>query len=79
MIFNKCVRCGAFFSTEDSVCPNCKPKDEFDKASLQNFIANNEIPTNTKDLAFQSGISEKNVNRFLNTKEFSNLKNNFKL
>ena len=31
MEFNRCSRCGAFFMTENNICPNCEPKDNCDK------------------------------------------------
>ena len=38
MKFNKCVRCGAFFSSEDNVCPNCKSKDQVDMSTVKNYM-----------------------------------------
>ena len=38
MKFNKCIRCGSFFTTEDAVCPNCITKDEMEKDNLKRFI-----------------------------------------
>ena len=73
MQFNKCERCGCFFTSNDSVCPNCVSKDEIDKMSLKTFLLNNDIPKNAEDLAYKSGISVKNINRFLSTDEFSDL------
>lgn len=77
MKFNKCVRCGAFFASEDCVCPNCLGKDEVDKSSLRNYLQNNEMPNSVESLAFSSGISLKNITRFLDTQEFSSLKQSF--
>ena len=77
MNFNKCVRCGCFFSSTDLVCPNCKTKDEVDKNSLRNYLENNDIPENAESLAFYSGINIKDINRFLDSKEFLDLKNTF--
>ena len=77
MNFNKCVRCGCFFTSQDLVCPNCKSKDEVDKLSLQSYLDNNDIPNNPEDLASLSGISVKNINRYLEMQEFSNLKEKF--
>jgi hypothetical protein len=77
MKFNKCERCGCFFASEDSICPNCKSKDEVDKLSLKTYLANNDMPKNADTLAFYSGVSIKNINRFLKTKEFSSLKKSF--
>lgn len=77
MKFNKCVRCGSFFASEDSVCPNCYHKDEIDKSSIKKFLANNEMPQNAEELSFYSGVAIKNINRYLQTKEFSGLKKSF--
>ena len=77
MNFNKCVRCGCFFTSQDLVCPNCKSKDEVDKLSLQSYLDNNDIPNNPEDLASLSGISVRNINRYLEMQEFSNLKEKF--
>ena len=77
MKFNRCVRCGSFFSSEDCICPNCQAKDEIDKLSIRNYLANNDTPESIELLSLQSGVSLKNVNRYLNTKEFSDIKNIF--
>lgn len=78
MNFKTCIRCGCFFSSDDSLCPNCKAKDEVDKNSLKNFLANNDIPNNCESLSYMSGVSLKNINRFIETKEFSSLKDSLK-
>ena len=77
MKFNKCVRCGSFFASEDNVCPNCQAKDKVDKLALKNYLANNDIPDNIESLAFNSGVSLKNVNRYIQNKDFPELKNTF--
>ena len=77
MNFKTCMRCGCFFSSNDLVCPNCKTKDEIDKTSIKKYLENNDIPENAESLSFLSGVSVKNINRFLETKEFSSLKNSF--
>lgn len=77
MKFNKCIRCGCFFSSEDSICPNCETKDEVDKMSIRNYLASNDVPESIEVLAMHSGVSLKNVNRYLNTKEFSDIKKIF--
>lgn len=77
MKFNKCVRCGSFFASDNNVCPNCQSKDEIDKLSLKNYIANHDIPDNIEMLALNSGVSLKNVNRYLQTNDFSDIKKSF--
>lgn len=79
MKFSKCVRCGCFFESNDTVCPNCKLKDEIDKKTIRNFILNNDLPKNAASLAYQSGVSIKNLNRYLNSKDFSSLKDAFEI
>ena len=77
MNFKTCMRCGCFFSSEDLVCPNCRAKDEVDKKSIRNYLQKNDTPKNAESLSFYSGVSIKNINRFLETKEFFDLKNSF--
>lgn len=77
MNFNKCLRCGCFFSSEDQVCPNCQTKDEVDKKLIRNFLANNDVPESAESLAFQSGVNIKNINRFIQSQEFASLKDSF--
>ena len=43
MELNKCKRCGAFFATQDSVCPNCRPKDLSDVYKLKSFLQENDL------------------------------------
>lgn len=77
MKFNKCVRCGCFFASENDVCPNCEKKDNVDKSFLKNYLENNDLPQNAESLAFKSGVSIKNINRYMNSNEFSYLKKSF--
>ena len=39
MNLNKCERCGCFFATQNSVCPNCQSKDESDINQLKTFLS----------------------------------------
>lgn len=73
MKFNKCSRCGCFFSSKDDVCPSCKSKDEIDKNTLKNYLDNSEdIPKLSIDnLAFYSGVESKNITRYMQSNEFS--------
>jgi len=42
MEFNKCSRCGAFYTTSNNVCPNCEPKDNCDQLKLRTFLEEKE-------------------------------------
>ena len=78
MNFNRCMRCGCFFTTNDSVCPNCKTKDQYDMANIRNYLNINDTPSNIEKLAYDSGVSVKNLSRLLNDNELKDIKNIFK-
>ena len=73
MELNKCARCGAFYVSDNSVCPNCKPKDTAEVSKLKNFLAENDCPNSIENLACSTGISVKNLNRFLEQDDFSDI------
>ena len=70
MEFNKCKRCGAFFVSNNAVCPNCEPKDNLELSKLKGFLAENDCPNSIESLATSTGISVKNLNRFLTQEDF---------
>ena len=65
MNLNKCERCGCFFASKNSVCPNCESKDENDINQLKNFLNDSDSSVTVESLAFSTGVSLKNVNRLL--------------
>lgn len=71
MNFNKCNRCGCFFMTDSDVCPNCQPKDQHEMNQLKNFLEENTNKINIDNLSASTGISVKNLNRFLAEEQFS--------
>ncbi len=71
MDLNRCKRCGAFFISNDCVCPNCKTKDISDLAKLETFLQENDLPSSIDALASDTGISAKNLNRFISENDFS--------
>lgn len=70
MNVNRCERCGCFFTSESHVCPNCTKKDNFDKIALKNYLEQTEEMPSVYDMCMQTGISEKNMIRFLQLDEF---------
>lgn len=65
MEFKKCVRCGSFFVTDGDVCQNCMPKDRLEHLKFQNYIDNN-LQDTADTISLNTGISIRNVNRYLN-------------
>jgi len=47
---NRCSRCGCFFVGNDTVCYNCVPYDNNDRAKLTDFCQGNEEVTYEKIL-----------------------------
>lgn len=70
MELNKCKRCGAFFVSNHCVCPNCEPKDTMELSKLKGFLKENDCPNSIDLLASHTGISAKNLNRFLEQEDF---------
>ena len=65
MEFNKCSRCGNFFISNDDVCPKCKTKDNWEFETFKTYIEENGINENLDVLSSETGITVKNLNRFL--------------
>lgn len=72
MEFNKCSRCGNFFISNDEVCPKCKTKDTLEFETFKNYVEKNGVNENLDILSNETGISVKNLNRFLNYSAYNN-------
>lgn len=72
MEFNKCSRCGNFFISNDDVCPKCKTKDTLEFETFKSYIEENGINNNLDVLSSETGISVKNINRYLNYTDSNN-------
>lgn len=77
MEFKKCERCGCFFASNDNVCYNCLTKDKYEMSKFKNFINENNLSeiNSLNEISYQTGISNKNLNRFLEYEDFSNIAN----
>lgn len=75
MEFKKCERCGCFFTSNDNVCYNCLTKDRFEMSKFKNYVEENNISnvSSLNDLSIQTGISSKNLNRFLGYEDFNDI------
>lgn len=70
MDFNKCKRCGCFFITNGDTCPSCTPKDTNELSKLNNFFSENKQPITMNELSNLTGISTKNLSRYISYKDF---------
>ena len=71
MEFKKCERCGCFFVSNDDICCNCKSKDKFEKSELKNYFEDNMEKISINNISMATGISIKNLNRYLSSNEFT--------
>lgn len=79
MEVNKCSRCGAFYTGEGNVCPKCTIKDNLELSTFKNFIEENGMEISSlNQVSISTGISEKNLNRFLNYDGLEGYKKLFK-
>lgn len=74
MEFNKCSRCGSFYISEGAVCPKCCGKDGFEFSTFKNYVEENGFENSLDTIANETGISVKNLNRFLEYNEFEAFK-----
>lgn len=70
----KCVRCGNMYISDADVCGSCQAKDGVDLYKLKGFFVENGYDKVSQvELAARTGISNKNLSRFLNYDEFKGL------
>ena len=75
----RCSRCGAFYTNGGYVCPKCIDKDNFELSTFKNYVENNGIELKSlNQVSISTGISEKNLNRFLNYDGLEGYKKLFK-
>ena len=65
MEFNKCSRCGNFFVSNNDVCPKCQAKDTLEFTTFKTYVEENGLTNNLDILSTETGISTKNLNRFI--------------
>lgn len=74
MEFNKCSRCGSFYISEGNVCPKCSQKDKLEFGAFKAYINENGFENPLHKVSEQTGISLKNLNRFVEYPEFKQFK-----
>ena len=72
MEFNRCSRCGSFYLSQGNVCPKCSTKDNLELSTFKNYIQENGLNSSLENISGQTGISVKNLNRFLGYEDITN-------
>ena len=78
MEFNKCIRCGNFYVSSGNVCPKCSIKDNFEFSTFKNYVSENGLDTSLDTVSYETGISVRNLNRFLGYEDFKSYQNELK-
>lgn len=71
MEVKRCIRCGNFVTSGDDLCINCSNKDKLDIQKLKNYFEDNENTYTIRELSANTGISEKNLERYMENQEFA--------
>ena len=67
MEVTRCSRCGAFYTNGGYVCARCAGKDNMELSTFKSFVEENGLEVNSlSQISNETGITEKNLNRFLN-------------
>lgn len=75
MELKKCKRCGCFFMSNNEVCPSCQPKDIYEMSKLKNYFETENCSNVLNSISVDTGITLKNLNRYLNSNEFLDISN----
>lgn len=70
MELNRCNRCGNFYVAEGNVCPKCSAKDGFEFSTFKSYVQENGFENSLNTISNDTGISVKNLNRFVEYQEF---------
>ena len=65
MDFKKCSRCGNFYISNANVCPKCSTKESFEFSTFKSYIEENGLSESIDEISGKTGISVKNLNRFI--------------
>ena len=66
MEVKRCSRCGSFYTNQGYVCPKCTSRDNLELSQFKTFVEENGVEISSlAQVANQTGITEKNLNRFL--------------
>lgn len=75
----RCSRCGAFYTNGGYVCSKCTDKDNFELSAFKNYVEENGVELESlSQVSIYTGISEKNLNRFLDYDGLQGYKKLFK-
>mgnify|MGYP005768626599 CR=1 FL=1 len=69
MELKRCPRCGNFYNSDLNVCQDCKTNENLDVSKLKGYIDQYGMNTSTEEMAINTGVNVKNINRYLSDTE----------
>lgn len=69
MELKRCPRCGNFYNSDLNVCQDCKTNENLDVSKLKGYIDQYGMNASTEEMAINTGVNVKNINRYLNDTE----------
>ena len=77
MNFNRCSRCGSFYVSNGNVCPRCSKKDGLEFSTFKQYVVENGFGQSLDTISGETGITVKNLNRYLEYDEILDLQKDF--
>ena len=76
MELKRCPRCGNFYNSDLNVCQDCKTNENLDVSKLKGYIGQYGMNASTEEMAINTGVNVKNINRYLgDTEKYGLLEN----
>lgn len=69
MELKRCPRCGNFYNSELNVCQDCKTNENLDVSKVKGYIEQYGVNESTEEMAINTGVNVKNINRYLSDTE----------
>ena len=76
MELKRCPRCGNFYNSDLNVCQDCKTNENLDVSKLKGYIDQYGMNASTEEMAINTGVNVKNINRYLSDTEKDGLLEN---
>lgn len=69
MELKRCPRCGNFYNSDLNICQDCKTNENLDVSKLKGYIDQYGMNASTEEMAINTGVNVKNINRYLSDTE----------
>lgn len=69
MELKRCPRCGNFYNSDLNVCQDCKTNENLDVSKLKGYIDQYGANASSEEMAINTGVNVKNINRYLSDTE----------